>query len=123
VTVAKKARKRLEEDAVPAFEFPKFDESGFIWKEFELTSATGLAGLLALVLGVVTWLLTSTGLNGYISLGIGIAGLVGSAFLIQMVRPNSRHYTKGEWAGLIALEFFGWFAVWFLLLNILPSGI
>ena len=27
--MAKKARKKMEEDAVPAFEFPPFDEAGF----------------------------------------------------------------------------------------------
>ena len=50
--MAKKARKKMEEDAVPAFEFPPFDEAGFVWKEYELATATALAGVLALALGL-----------------------------------------------------------------------
>jgi len=121
--MAKKARKKLEEDAEPAFEFPEFDAPGFLWKEFELTGATGLAGLFAILLGVMGWLCTAAHLNGFLPLGVGIAALVGTAFLIQKLRPKSSAYTKGDWAGLIALEFFGWMAVWFLLLNLLPAGI
>ena len=121
--MAKKARKKMEEDAVPAFEFPPFDEAGFVWKEYELATATALAGVLALVLGLVAWILSAAGLNGYIPFGLGLAGIVGSVFLIQRIRPNSRYYTKGDWAGLIALEFFGWLAIWFLLLNISPTGL
>jgi hypothetical protein len=122
--MAKKARKKLEDDAVPAFEFPEFDAPGFLWKEFELTGATGWAGLFALLLGVMGWLFTTSPFpNGFIPLGIGIAGIVGTVFFFQKFRPKSSAYTKGDWAGLIALEFFGWMAVWFLLLNILPKGI
>jgi hypothetical protein len=121
--MAKKARKKMEDDAIPAFEFPTFDEAGFVWKEYELTSATVLAGIIALGLGLMGWILTGFGLNGFIPLGIGIVALAGSYFLIQAVRRNSSYYTKGDWAGLIALEFFGWLAVWFLLLNIAPSGL
>ncbi len=113
----------MEEDAIPAFEFPQFDDSGFVWKEYELATATALAGVFALVLGLVAWILSATGLNGYIPFGLGLAGIVGSVFLIQRIRSNSRYYTKGDWAGLIALEFFGWLAIWFLLLNISPTGL
>ena len=121
--MAKKARKKLEEDAAPAFEFPEFDEAGFIWKEFELSTATGLAGLFALVLGLVTWLASSAvGIAWYIVLPVGIVGVVGTTLLLQRLRSPSHLYTKGDWAGLIALEFFGWLAVWFLLLNIAPAG-
>ncbi|HXQ48926.1 MAG TPA: hypothetical protein VN842_04015 [Thermoplasmata archaeon] len=121
--MAKKARKKMEEDAIPAFEFPPFDEAGFVWKEYELAAATGLAGLVALVLGLVTWALTAVGLPWFLPLSLGFAGLVGSFFLIRGLRPNSGSYTKGDWAGLIALEFFGWVAIWFLLLNIAASGL
>ncbi len=121
--MAKKARKKMEEDAIPAFEFPTFDEAGFVWKEYQLATATALAGLVAIVLGLVSWLMTAAGLNGFIPFGIGIAGMAGSVFLIQRIRPNSTHYTKGDWAGLLALEFFGWIAIWFLLLDIAPVGL
>jgi hypothetical protein len=121
--MAKKARKKLEDDAIPAFEFPVFDEAGFVWKEYELAAATALAGVIALGLGLMGWILTGLGLNGFIPLGLGIAAMAGSVWLIQAIRPNSSYYTKGDWAGLLALEFFGWFAIWFLLLNIAPGAI
>ena len=120
--MAKKARKKLEEDAIAAFEFPQFDEAGFVWKEYELTSATALAGVITLALGLVSWALSAIGLPWFVPLSLGLAGLVGSVFLIQRVRPNSSYYTKGDWAGLIALEFFGWLAIWFVLLNVAPGG-
>jgi hypothetical protein len=121
--MAKKARKKLEEDAIPAFAFPEFDAAGFVWKEYELATSTALAGVIALGLGLVAWILSAIGLNGYIPFGLGLAGVAGSVFLIQRIRPNSSYYTKGDWAGLLALEFFGWLAIWFLLLNISPSGL
>lgn len=121
--MAKKARKKMEEDAVPGFEFPPFDEAGFVWKEYELSIATALAGVIALALGLVTWVLSTIGLAWFIVLPLGIAGVAGSVFLIQQVRPPAETYTKGDWAGLIALEFFGWLAIWFLLLNISPAGL
>jgi hypothetical protein len=118
--VAKKVRRKTEDEEF-AFEFPAFDEAGFVWKEGEMTSATLLAGIFALLLGLVSWVLTAAGANGFIPLGIGIGVLVASVFAIQKMRPASHLYTKGDWAGLIALEFFGWLALWFLLLNIAPT--
>jgi hypothetical protein len=119
--MAKKARKKLEEDAEPAFEFPPFDEAGFLWKEYELGTATMFAAAMALLLGIVGWALSAAGLIWPITLAIGFAGVAGGAFVIQRLRPYSYYYTKGDWAGLLALEFFGWFAIWFLLLNISPT--
>ena len=118
--MAKKARKKMEE-AEPAFEFPVFDEAGFVWKELELTSATALAGLFAVVLGVVTWAMTVAGLPYYIPFPVGVAGMIGSLFVIQRLRDASYAYTKGDWAGLFVLGFFGWLALWFVLVNLSPS--
>jgi len=39
------------------------------------------------------------------------------------LRTKSAIYTKGDWAGLIALEFFGWLALWFVLLNLSPHAL
>ncbi|MCI4364883.1 MAG: hypothetical protein L3K10_02320 [Thermoplasmata archaeon] len=119
--MAKKARKRIEEDATPAFQFPEFDEAGFIWKEYELTGATTIAGLLALVLGVGCWALTAAGIPWFVPLALGFVGVVGTYFLIAWARTGARHYTKGDWAGLIAFVFFGWLAIWFVLINIAPN--
>jgi hypothetical protein len=119
--VAKKARKKLEE-ADPPFEFPAFDEPSFVWKELELSSATLLAGVLAIVLGIVSWGLTISGVPYYGPLPLGILGTVGSLLLIRRLRENSHAYTKGDWAGLFILIFFGWLALWFVLLNIAPMA-
>ncbi len=122
--MAKKARKKMEEDATAAFEFPAFDEAGFLWKEKEISVATGFAGLFAVLLGVVCWVAsTVAGISWEIVFPVGILGVVASAYGIREMRPNSDAYTMGDWAGLIALEFFGWMALWFLLINISPTGL
>lgn len=120
--MAKKARKRLEEAAEPAFEFPEFDEGAFVWKEFELASATLLAGLVALGVGVVSSGLTLAGLPWYIPFPIGLAGIILGLFGVQRLRVYSHAYTKGDWAGLFMLEFFGWLALWFVLVNLLNGA-
>ena len=115
--MAKKARKKLEE-AEPAFEFPEFDEGAFVWKEYEMASAMWLAALFTVALGLASWALTAAGIPWQAPLALGFGGIVGSMFLIQRLRPLSHAYTKGDWAGLVALEFFGWLALWFVLVNI-----
>ncbi|HTP54818.1 MAG TPA: hypothetical protein VML94_07700 [Thermoplasmata archaeon] len=116
--MAKKARRRIEEEEAAAFEFPVFDEVAFVTKEFELASAVAIATILTLVLGTVAWALTRLGLLWYLTFLVGIVGLVLSPFLIQRLRERSDLYTKGDWAGLIALEFFGFLALWFVLANL-----
>jgi hypothetical protein len=118
--VAKKVRRKAEDEEF-TFEFPEFDEAGFVWKESEMTGATGLAGLFALILGLATWAMTAGGLPWYLPLTVGVLGVVGSIYALRALRPGSKLYTKGDWAGLLALEFFGWLALWFLLLNVLPT--
>jgi hypothetical protein len=115
--MAKKARKKLEE-AAPPFEFPVFDEAGFVWKEYELAYATFLAGLVAVVAGIVSWAQTAAGLPYFVPLPIGFVLIIGGLFLVQRLRPGSYSYTKGDWAGLFMLEFFGWVALWFVLVNL-----
>jgi hypothetical protein len=118
--MAKKARRKLEEEEAAAFEFPVFDEAGFVKKEFELTAALTLASLFAILLGLVGWVMSTQGLSGWIPFGIGLLGLIASPFAIQRLRPRSSLFTKGDWAGLLALEFFAWLALWFVLLNVSP---
>jgi hypothetical protein len=115
--MAKKARKKMEE-APPPFKFPDFDDAGFVWKELEMSSATLLAGLFAVVLGIVSWGLTISGIPWYVPFPIGAFGSIGVLFLIQRLRENSHAYTKGDWAALFVLSFFGWLALWFVLTNL-----
>ena len=56
--MSKKGRRKLEEEEAATFEFPVFDEVGFVTKEFELAAAVGVAGVLTVSLGVISWLLT-----------------------------------------------------------------
>ena len=116
--MAKKARKRLEEAAEPAFEFPEFDEAGFVWKELELTAATWLSGVFLLIAGIVSWTLTTIGLPWFVPFPIGIVLIVLGMYLVRRLRTGSHAYTKGDWASLFMLEFFGWLALWFVLVNL-----
>jgi len=51
--MAKKVRRKPEEEAATAFEFPVFDDVAFVTKEFELMSALILASVIAALLGIV----------------------------------------------------------------------
>jgi hypothetical protein len=119
--MAKKARRKLEDEEEEAFEFPVFDEKGFATKEFELGSGLLLVGLITVVIGLVSWVISTLGVTVWVPLGLGILVIALSPFLIQRLRTLSTLYTKGDWAGLLAMEFFGWFAIWFLLLNLAPT--
>ena len=118
--MAKKARRKLDEEAEEkAFDFPVFDEVAFADKEFGLTGAVALGGVVALVLGVFAWVCTSQGLGWYIPFPIALLlALLSPAYLGRWL-PKSSAFTKGDWAGVIALEFFGFLAVWFVLVTAL----
>ncbi len=125
--MAKKARKRLEEDAEAAgFEFPEFDEEGFVAHEFEQSVATGFALGLAILLGAVSFGLThvlamaGTGvLEGLVPVVVGIMTIATSPLLWGRLRAAASEYTKGEWASMILVEVFGWIGIWFLLTDVL----
>jgi hypothetical protein len=116
--MAKKARRKLDEEDEPAFEFPTFDEDQFATKEFELGTGLMLAGLFTIGIGVAAWGLSVAGVPWFGGLVLAIALMIASPFVIRRLRQLSSLYTKGDWAGLIALEFFGSLAVWFLLLSL-----
>lgn len=118
--MAKKVRRKLEEEEAAAFEFPVFDETAFISKEFEMTTALAIAGAVTVGVGVLDWIMSVAGLNGFVPFFIGIGLIILSLMLIRQYRPKSSIYTKGDWAGLFALEFFGMLAIWFVLLNLSP---
>jgi len=121
--MAKKVRKKLEEEQAPAFEFPVFDELAFADKEFEMTYALLTVTMLTIGLGILTWALTVAGLLWFIVFPLGLLVLALSPFLVRRLRSKSSLYTKGDWAGLLALEFFGWLALWFVLLNLSPHAL
>ncbi len=118
--MAKKVRRKLEEEEEAAFEFPVFDELGFVTKEFELTAGLVFATLFAVLLGILGWVMTAQGINGFVPFGLGLVVLILSPYAIRRVRDRSTLFTKGDWAGLLALEFFGWLALWFVLVNVSP---
>jgi len=121
--MAKKVRRKLEEEEGAAFEFPPFDEKAFAQKEFEMTYALLTATMITMLMGVLSWALSVVGLYWYVVFPLGLVILIASPFLIRLVRSKSSIYTKGDWTGLLALEFFGWLALWFVLQNLSPHAI
>lgn len=121
--MAKKVRKRPEDDEPSkSFEFPVFDDVGFVTHEFELTFATALGGLFALIEGLISWAFSVANLPWYAAAIVAPAVIIASPFLILRIRPQARDYTKGDWAGLIVIQLFGWLALWFLFLNLSPHA-
>ncbi|HEY1198897.1 MAG TPA: hypothetical protein VGG32_09280 [Thermoplasmata archaeon] len=121
--MAKKVRRKPAEEQAPAFEFPVFDEVAFVTKEFELTYALALAGGFTVLVGVLSWVLSVMGLLWYFVFPVGVLLIALIPFLVRRLRSRSWTYTKGDWAGLIALEFFGWLALWFVLQNLSPHAV
>ena len=124
--MAKKARRKMEEETEEStFQFPVFDEGKFLSHEFEQTYATLLAVGLGLVLAFVAWAWDRY-LAGplpallVVPLVLGIAVIAFSPFFVPRLRPEASEYTRGDWAGLIVIQLFGWLGLWFLLLNVLP---
>jgi hypothetical protein len=119
--MAKKARRKMEEDdEYTSFKFPEFDERQFIDHEFEQSTAIIIAFFFAVFLGLLSYLIDRAALPFIIPAVLGAGLIVFSPFLIQRIRPLAKDYTKGDWAGLIMTEFFGWLGIWFLLLNVFP---
>jgi len=116
--MAKKVRRKLEEEEAAAFEFPVFDEVAFVRKEYELGVGLAIAGMLAVLAGLACWGLTIGGIAWYVPFLVGLLVTASTPFVIGRLRHGSRIYTKGDWAGLIALVFFAWLALWFVLVNI-----
>ena len=121
--MAKKVRRKLEEEEEQAFEFPAFDEAAFATKEFELTYGLSLAGTLSVLIGVLSWALSVSGIYWYVVFPLGLVLVAGTPTLIGRIRKKSSLYTRGDWAGLIALEFFTWLALWFVLQNLSPGAL
>ena len=121
--MAKKVRRKLEEEEEAAFEFPTFDEAGFVAKEYELTYGLAFASGITVFLGILSWALSVSGFYWFIVFPLGLLLLAVSPYIIRMLHAKSSMYTKGDWAGLIALEFFGWLALWFVLQSLSPGAV
>jgi hypothetical protein len=118
--VAKKVRRKPDEEAEEnAFDFPVFDEAAFASKEFELTLAVSLGGLIAVALGGFAWLMTNLQLPWYVPFPVGFLLTLLSPWYLGRLLRGSANFTKGDWAGVVFLEFFGFLAVWFVLVNVL----
>ena len=118
--MAKKVRRKPDEEAEEkAFDFPVFDESAFAQKEFRLTWAVSLGSAVAVVLGLFAWFCTSQQLGWYVPFPVAFVLVLLSPWYLGRLLSGSSTFTKGDWAGVVALEFFGFLAVWFVLVNVL----
>ena len=120
--MAKKARKKLEDEEEAAFEFPVFDDAAFVKKEFALATGLIVAGVLTLGLGLAARALTAAGIPWWGPLLVGLLGVIATPFVISRLRTSSSLYTKGDWAGLIFFVFFGYLAIWFLLVDLVARA-
>jgi hypothetical protein len=121
--VAKKVRTRPEEAEENKFEFPVFDERAFVDHELELTYGMVFAVVFAAFAGLLSGVVSLVGGGGVpvaLAVLVGLAVIVASPFVIPRLRTEASGYTKGDWAGLIALQFFGWLGLWFLIAELFP---
>ena len=117
--MAKKVRRKPDEEAEEkAFDFPVFDKTAFASKEFQLTWAVVLGAVVAVVLGAFGSFCTGSHLPWYVPFPVGFLLVLLSPWLFGWVLPSSTTFTKGDWAGVVALEFFGFLGVWFVLVNV-----
>ncbi len=118
--MAKKVKKKPQEAEAFHFQFPTFDEKAFFDHEFEQTTAVLLSGGFAVVLGIVSWMLLVASLPWFVPAIIGVVVLALTPYVIRALRQRSNLYKWSDWAGVIAIEFFGWLGVWFLLADVSP---
>jgi hypothetical protein len=116
--MAKKARRKVEEAAEPPFEFPVFDAKSFLSHEFELTTATTIALLVAVLLGLLSWSLGYVGLPWFIPVVVALVAIILVPVILPRVHEAAESYTKGDWASLFLMEIFGWLGFWFLFANL-----
>jgi hypothetical protein len=118
--MAKKVRRKPDEEAEEkAFDFPVFDEAAFAEKEFRMTGAVALGSAVAVLLGLFAWFCTAQQLGWYVPFPIAFAVVLLSPWPLGRALRGSATFTKGDWAGVLATEFFGFLAVWFVLVNVL----
>jgi hypothetical protein len=116
--MAKKARRKVEEAAEPAWDFPVFDAQAFLAHEFEMTVATTIALIVAILLGLLSWSLSVVGMPWYAPVVISLGIIAAVPVVLTRLREEAKSYTKGDWAGLFLMEIFGWLGFWFLFANL-----
>lgn len=117
--MAKKVRRKPDEEAEEkAFDFPVFDEAAFASKEFRLTWAVALGAVVAVALGAFAGFCTSWHLPWYVPFPVAFLLVLLSPWGLGRAIRGSSVFTRGDWAGVVALEFFGFLAVWFVLVNV-----
>ena len=122
--MAKKVRPKAEVVAKePTFSYPEFDEKAFLDKEFEISWGMVSAGLLAGGVGMASWAGTSAGLPWPVQVVFGLVGLIVVYPLVHALHPRALVFTMGDWASFIAVVFFGWLAIWFVLLDLVPTAL
>lgn len=116
--MAKKARRKVEEAAEPPFEFPTFDIRTFLTHEFEMTTATTIALIVAVLLGLMSWALLVVSLPWFLPIVVSFVIIAAVPFVLTRLREETKIYTKGDWAGMFLMEIFGWLGFWFLFANL-----
>jgi hypothetical protein len=116
--MAKKARRKVEEAAEPPFEFPVFDTQAFLTHEFELTTATTISLVVAILLGLLSWSLGVVGLPWFVPVVLAFVVILLVPFVLPRLHDQAKTYTKGDWATIFLMEIFGWLGFWFLFANL-----
>lgn len=116
--MAKKARRKVEEAAEPPWDFPVFDLPAFLTHEFEMTTATTIALVVAVLLGAFSWALMVVGLPWFVPVVLALVIIGALPSVLTRLREAARAYTTGDWAGMFLMEIFGWLGFWFLFANL-----
>jgi hypothetical protein len=116
--MAKKARRKVEEAAEPPFEFPVFDSKAFLAHEFEMTTATTVALIVAVLLGLLSLTLGLVGLPWFVPVVLALAVIAAVPVVLPRIHEAAATYTKGDWATIFLMEIFGWLGFWFLFVNL-----
>jgi Na+/H+-dicarboxylate symporter len=116
--MAKKVRAKPEPVEESRFEFPVFDERAFISHELELTYGMAFGIVLSVLAGLLSaWITLNVGsaipVATPVVIGVGI--MVATPLVFPRLRASAADYTKSDWAGVLALEFFAWLGLWLLI--------
>ena len=114
--MAKRKKKEEEEEDSGSFKFPEFDRKEFILKEIAQARILFGAVGLALLLGIVAFVLTLHLNNAIIGLMVGIAGFFPLKTVAEKAGDTSL-LEKKDWFGHYAIYFLTFLAVWVLLFN------